>query len=42
VPHYTTDAEKERLFHEKLDPDPKFKAFIDQYIEEGTALNGKR
>jgi tripartite-type tricarboxylate transporter receptor subunit TctC len=42
VPHYTMDAEKERLFYEKLDPDPKFKAFIDQYIEEGQALNGKR
>jgi len=42
VPHYATDAEKERLFHEKLNPDPKIKAFVDAYIEEGRARNGAR
>jgi tripartite-type tricarboxylate transporter receptor subunit TctC len=42
VPKYETDAEKERLFHEKLDPDPRIKAFVDQYIEEGKTLNGAR
>ncbi|HWG06519.1 MAG TPA: hypothetical protein VG271_16020 [Beijerinckiaceae bacterium] len=42
VPHYATDAETDRLFREKLDPDPKIKAFVDQYIEEGRARNGAR
>ena len=42
VPHYETAAAIEQLFHEKVEPDPKFKAFADAYIEEGRALNGAR
>ena len=42
VPHYATDAETERLFYEKLNPDPKIKAFVDAYVEEGRARNGAR
>lgn len=40
VPHYATDARTERIFREKLNPDPKFKAFLDSYIKEGGKIAG--
>lgn len=42
VPRYETAPDVEKLYHEKLDPDPKIKAFVDAYIEEGRMRNGTR
>ena len=42
VPTFLVDDRTEKLFREKLNPDPKLRAFILNYIEIGKAMNGKK
>ena len=41
VPRYVVDDKMEKLFREKLTPDPKLQAFISAYVEAGRASLGK-
>lgn len=41
VPRYVVDDKMERMFREKLTPDPKLQAFISAYVEAGRASLGK-
>ena len=38
----TVDEKTEKLFREKLSPDPKIRAFLHDYVELGKAMNGKK
>ena len=42
VPNFIVDEKTEKLFLEKLSPDPKIRAFLRDYIELGKAMNGKK
>ncbi len=42
TPNFVVDDKTERLFRDKLRPDPKARAFIHAYIEQGKAMNGNK
>ena len=42
TPNFIVDERTEKLFREKLSPDPKIRAFIHDYVELGKAMNGKK
>jgi hypothetical protein len=42
VPTFLVDDRTERNFRDKLNPDPKIRAFIQAYVEKGKALAGKK
>ena len=42
VPTFVVDEKTEQLFRKKLSPDPKLRAFIQDYVETGKAMNGKK
>ena len=42
VPNFIVDDKTEKLFRDKLNPDPKLRAFIQNYVEQGRAMNGKK
>jgi tripartite-type tricarboxylate transporter receptor subunit TctC len=41
MPRYLVDDKTEKLYREKVKPDPKISAFLHDYIEEGRASLGK-
>lgn len=41
VPRYLVDEKMERMFHDKLTPDPALRSFISAYVETGRRSLGK-